>query len=107
MRITICVFADKTNGFKNVVNLLIYQLLVGHTVDDKTLGNDLTNRHTGVKRRDRILEYHLNLCNQLALLRNTAFLLILFFKCLNSIMIVFCGAELFIIFCMKRLNAGR
>jgi len=105
MRIAICMLTHKTDGFKNIIYLLIYQIIVGHTVDDQSFGNDITYRHTRIERCNRILKYHLDLCDQLALLRNAVFLLIFFIKRLDCRMIAVCSPELLVIFCVKRLDA--
>ena len=77
VRITTCVLAYKTNELKDLVNLLLKVLLVLDSVDNESLGDDLLNCHTGVKRSDGVLEDHLDLGYKLGLLSNANVVLVL------------------------------
>ena len=63
MRIAPRMLSDKTDHLKHLVHLLVDELLILDSLNNQPFRNNLTNRHSGVQRSNRILKDHLNLCN--------------------------------------------
>ncbi len=67
--VAVRVLADEADELQHLIDLFINDLLVALALDDKPLRNDFADRHAGIQRRDRVLENHLNLCDELCLFR--------------------------------------
>ena len=100
MGITVGVLTNKANQLKDLVYLGVYIILIGDTVDNKALCNNVTNRHTGIERCNRILEDHLDLSDKLALACHATLGCQLTLKCLYLIGIGL-GCDLLCILCVK------
>ena len=71
--VAVRVLADEADELQHLIDLFINDLLVALALDDKPLRNDFADRHAGIQRRDRVLENHLNLCDELCLFARRSF----------------------------------
>ena len=104
MRIAVCMLTNKTNRFKNFINLFVDVRLIGNTVNNKSLSDNITNCHTGIKRSNRILEDHLYLCNKSASLRYADSVSEFLTKSLKHFFIAGSLAEFFSVFFLESLD---
>ena len=63
------VLRHQAHQLQHLINLLGDDLVVPLALNDQALGDDLLDGHTGVQRGDGVLENHLDLSDQLGLLR--------------------------------------
>ena len=71
VRITSCVLTHEAYELKYFIYLFLNVLLILDSVYNEALGDYLLNCHTRIKRCYGILEYHLDLCDELGLFSDT------------------------------------
>ena len=76
VRITARVLAHQSDKLEHLVNLFIDDLLVPFALNYQSLRNDFADGHSGVERRYRVLEYHLDLRHELRVLRLVKLILV-------------------------------
>ena len=106
VRISVSVLAHETNHLKYLVYLFVDVILIGNSVDNQTLCDDITYCHTGIKRGDGILEDHLDLSDKLSLFSDTALIIVLLLNCreLLSVTAQLCLADLRAILLLELLK---
>ena len=97
---------NKTNRFKYLIYLFVDIFLILDSVDNQSFSDDLTYCHTGVKGSDGVLEDHLDLCNQLALLCNAALACVFLLESGGCDIIALSLLKLCGILLVKLLNKG-